>query len=132
MTLFEECIGVLGKHVSVIEKNMAGKILSKFDEDFPISPWGRIDWELVREKQTITSFEYIIPAISGRKRDISTPVYVIGSDPTIPIMECKLDTLLEFFYDVEAVSPNSWFYSLSGGWVLEIYHDGSLTVGFVE
>ena len=47
------------------------------------------------------------------------------------IMESKLDKILEFFDDVEAVSPNSWFYCPLDGWVIEIYHDGSITLGLI-
>ena len=131
MTLFEECIEALGKNASIVEKDIAKKILTEFDKNFSLKLWGRIDWDKVKDKRIAVSVEEIIPILREKKRNHLALVYVIGSDPKIPIIKSKLDKLLEFFYDVEAVSPNSWFYCQSEGWVVEVYHDGTMTIGFV-
>ncbi len=131
MTLFKECIEVLGKYASISEKIISEKIIDQFDKKFPLTLWGRIDWKKVKNKKTISSVEEIIPILTKKKRSHLELVYVIWSDPTIPIIESKLDKILEFFDDVEAVSPNLWLYCPFNGWVVEIYHDGSITLGFV-
>ncbi len=131
MTLFKECIEALGKHARISEKNLSKEILDKFDKDFPLPSWGRIAWDKIKEKRIISSIEEIIPTLLHEQRNPSNLVYVIGSDPTIPIIESNLDKLLEYFDDVEAISPNSWFYCPLDGWVVEVYHDGSITIGFV-
>jgi hypothetical protein len=132
VNLFEECIEALGEHAKVLRQDAAEGILDKFDKDFPLTSWGRIDWDKVNGKKIVSSsIEDIIPTIIGVKRNPSGVIYVIGSDPKISIIESKLDKILEFFDDVEAVSPNSWLYCPSDKWVVEIYHDGEITIGLV-
>ena len=131
MTLFEECIEALGKDAKILPKDVVEKILAKFDNDYPMTSWGRIDWDKVKEKKIISSIEEIVPALKAEKRNPFSLVFVIGSDPTIPILESKLDKILDSFDDVEAVSPNTWLYCPSDGWVIEIYHDGNITLGLV-
>jgi hypothetical protein len=79
----------------------------------------------------ISSIEEIMPTLKEREKKPTDLVYVIGSNAKIPIIESKLDKILEFFDDVEAVSPNTWLYCPSDGWIVEAYHDGDITVGFV-
>jgi len=131
MSLFKECIEALGKYARISEKNVSNEILTKFDKNFPFTPWGRIDWNKIQKKIILSSIEDIIPAIKKMEKNPLNIVYIIGSDPTVPIIESKIDKILEFFDDVEAVSPNSWFYCPTDGWVIEIYHDGEITLGLV-
>jgi hypothetical protein len=131
MSLFKECIEALGKYACITEKNIAEEILVKFDKDFPLTSWGRINWNEIEKSRIISSIEKIIPMLQEEKKNTLGVVYIIGSDPKIPIIESKLDKILEFFDDVEAMSPNSWFYCPSDGWVVEVYHDGEITLGFI-
>lgn len=129
MNLFEECIEAMGKHVRICRKEDTEKILTQFDEKFPLI-WGRIDWNKIKEKKIISSIEDIIPVLKQENKNPLSPVYIIGSDPTIPVLESKLDKILEFFDDVEAMSPNTWIYCPTDGWVVEVYHEGEITIGF--
>ena len=132
MNLFEECIEALGEHAKILGDDAAKKILDKFDEKFPLTSWGRIDWDKVSgEKIIMSSVDDISPTLTKTRRNPSGLIYVIGSDPQIPIIESTLDNVLESFDDVEAVSPNSWIYCPSGKWIVEIYHDGEITLGLV-
>lgn len=132
MNLFEECIEALGEHAKILENDAAKRILDKFDEKFPLTSWGRIDWNKIDgEKIMMSSIEDIIPSLTKAKRNSSDLIYVIGSDPQIPIIESTLDKVLESFDDVGAVSPNSWIYCPSGKWVVEVYHEGEITLGLV-
>ncbi len=132
MNLFEECLGALGQSVCICKQDVAEKILANFDQNFPLTSWGRIDWNKIKEKKIISSIEDIIPTLTDQKRNFTGPVYIIGSDPTIPILECSLDKILEFFDDVEAMSPNTWLFCPSNGWVIEFYHEGEITIGWVD
>jgi hypothetical protein len=130
MSLFQECLQALGKYARVIDKNEANKILTKFDIDFRLTHWGRIDWDKIKKKHQVSSIEEINSAIKGRGKELLALTYVIGSNSAVPIIECRINKILEFFDDVEALSPNSWFYCPSEGWVVEVCHDGTITVGF--
>jgi hypothetical protein len=131
MNLFEECIKALGEYANIPERNVAEKILDKFNKNFPLTKWGRINWNEIKKSGIISSIEKIIPTLQEEKKNPLDVVYIIGSDPKIPIIESKLDKILEFFDDVEAMSPNSWLFCPSDGWVIEVYHDGEITLGFI-
>jgi len=131
MDLFEECMEALGKNARISDEKVSKKIAFEFDKNFPLTSWGRIDWDKINKIKKVDLLEEIIPTIKEERRNFSNLIYVIGSDLTIPIFESKLDTILENFDDVEAVSPNTWLYCPSDGWVIEFYHDGDTTIGFV-
>jgi len=131
VNLLEECVEVLGKDAKILDEKVAENILFEFDKNFSLTTWGRIDWNKIKNKKKINTFEEIFSVIKNEKRKTSNLIYVIGSDPTIPIFESKLDTILENFYDVAALSPNTWLYSPDDGWVIEFYHDGDTTIGFI-
>lgn len=131
MSLFKECINALGSNAKIVGENTSNAILTQFGKDFPLTSWGRINWKCISNKGAILSLDRIIPEIKNKGKNPFNLVYIIGSDPNIPVLESKLDKILEFFDDVEAVSPNSWFYCPQERWVVEVYHDGEITLGFV-
>ena len=131
MDLFEECMEALGKNARISDEKISKKIILEFDKIFPLTSWGRIDWDKIKKNKKVSLLEEIIPTIKGEGRSFSNLIYVIGSDITIPIFESKLDKILEHFDDVEAVSHNTWLYCPSDGWVIEFYHDGETTIGFI-
>lgn len=131
MDLFEECMEVLGKNAKILDKEIAENILSNFDKNFPLTAWGRIDWDKIKNKKKVNTFEEILSVIKNKKGKISNLIYVIGSDATVPVFQSNLDIILKNFDDVEAVSPNTWLYCPKDGWVIEFYHDGDTTIGFI-
>lgn len=132
MSLLDECIEALGASAIICKKSVTAEILNKFDKDYPLTFWGRINWDEVEKKVQTFSVEEISKILKENNKIFSSVVYIIGSDPKIPILECKLDKILEFFDDVTAVSPNTWLYNPSARWVIEVYHDGEITIGFRE
>ena len=131
MNLFEECMELLDKDAKIIDQSVAKNILIDFDKNFPLNFYGRIDWDKVKVKKTIFDFKEIITYLVAEKKDPSCLIYIIGSDPKIPIFESTLTKVLNFFYDVEAISPNSWFFCPSDGWVVEVFHNGEITIGCI-
>ena len=131
MGLFAECMEALGKNAKILDAKIAENILFEFDKYFPLTTWGRIDWDKIKKNKKIDLLEEIIPTIKNEKRKASNLIYVIGSNVKIPVFESKLDKILENFDDVEAVSPNTWLYCPEDGWVIELYHEGEITIGFV-
>lgn len=131
MNLFEECLEALGKNAKISEENIVDKVLDNFDTHFPLTAWGRIDWKDVENKYSVSSLEEIIPTLKAKLKDPSKPIFIIGSDPTVPILESKLDKVLEVFDDVEAVNPITWFFCPSDGWVVQIDDDGTITIGLI-
>lgn len=132
MTLLEECLDALDvKHNAIIKnKENKEKIVKKMIERFPPTFYGRIDWEKCSNKYNITSHQDIITLLKSKGKETNNPVYILWSDSSMPIVQSNLKKILEHFDDVEAVSPNTWLYCPFEKWVIELYHDGDITLGF--
>jgi hypothetical protein len=50
MTILEECLEVLGDDAIVLTEKETQNISVKMEQMFPISNWGRIDWEKVNNE----------------------------------------------------------------------------------
>jgi len=130
MDLFEECFEVLGPQASIIQDiQEQEKLISKLVELFPLTSWGRIDWNNVEKKQTINSIEELIPILKKRKKAFDC-VYIIWDDGGIPTVQSNLQPIVEHLEDVIAVALDTWIYCPSEGWVVEFHHDGEITLGF--
>ena len=131
MTLFEECLEVLGDPTEIIkneeEKN---EIIKKMISKFPPTFYGRIDWEKISEKHAISSPDMILSTLKAKGKTDEDPIYIIWSDSTMPVLKSKLKNILGNFDDIEAVSPDTWLYCPSAGWIIELCHDGDITLGF--
>ncbi|MEL4027149.1 hypothetical protein NST89_00625 [Caldifermentibacillus hisashii] len=56
-------------------------------------------------------------------------VYVIWDEGTLPIIQSTLYKVFEVIDDVTAVSFDTWIFSPTLGYVIEIFHDGEVRVG---
>lgn len=131
MNLFEECMEALGIHAKTTPNPLADKILSDFDAHFPLNGFGRIDWKKISKKIPVKSLRNTFEIITKEFGDTLGDVFIIGSDPTIPIITTKFDKIFEHIDDVEAMSPNTWLYCPAKGWIIELYHDGEITLGLI-
>ena len=131
MTLFDECISALGKYATVVQRGNADGILDDFDKNFSFTTWGRIDWSKISEKRFASSIDEVVTILKERNKNPLNGLYVIGCDATLPLIKSRIDKVIEYFDDVEAVSPWMWLFCQIDGWVVEIDDDGSIMVGFV-
>ena len=131
MTLFEECLELLGSSTEIIENEKdINKIVKKMLSKFPATFYERIDWQNISKKCSISSPNKILSTLKKRGKLDNNQIYIIWSDASLPVLKGKLENVLENFDCVEAVSPDTWLYSPSAGWVIELYHDGDITLGF--
>ena len=131
MTLLEECLEKLGPDTMVVaDDKKKNEIIKKMIENFPPTFYGRINWDNISNKHSILSPPKIYPTLKNAGKITANPIYIIWSDSSMPVVQSKLEKILECFDDVEAVSPNTWLYCPSEGWVIELYHDGDITLGF--
>jgi len=131
MDLFEECLEALGSSIEIIKNDAdQNKIIEKMLSKFPITFYGRINWKNIPKKCSILSPDKILSILKKRNALDNNQIYIIWSDSTVPIVKSSLENVLNNFDDVEAVSPDTWIYSPSAGWLIEFYHDGDITLGF--
>ena len=129
MSLFDECIEVLGENVHVFSDSQREQVLSDFESTFPFTGWGRIEWEKVSNNAKVHTVDEIISFLHQNMKEYSNVVYVIWDEGTLPIIQSTLDKVFEVIDAVTAVSFDTWIFSPYSGYVIEIFHDGEVRVG---
>lgn len=129
MGLFEECIEVLGKDSLVFSDKDSRQIRNEFESFFPLTKWGRINWDQVPEQADVNIVDDIISFLNQNMNKYSKVVYVIWDEGTLPIIQSTLDKVFEVIDDVTAVSFDTWIMSASAEYVIEIFHDGEVKIG---
>ncbi|WP_146553494.1 hypothetical protein [Rummeliibacillus sp. SL167] len=129
MSLFDECTEALGEDAHVFCDNNKEQILSNFESSFPFAEWGRIEWEKVPDHVEVNTVDEIISFLHQNINEYSNIVYVIWDEGTLPIIQSTLDKVFKVIDDVTAVSFDTWIFSPSSGYVIEIFHDGGVKVG---
>lgn len=122
MTLLEECLEVLGENANILINMDKEKINSDFISNFNITFYGRINWEDVGNKRTVS-----VQDLSNEDNDL---YYIIWSDPTLPIVQCRLYEILKYIDDVTAVSFDTWLFSKNADKIIEFYHENEITIGY--
>lgn len=131
MSLFDECIEALNKEdVHVFFNDNREQILSDFESSFPFTKWGRVEWEKVSNHVEVNTIDEIISFLDRNMVEYSNVVYLIWDEGTLPIVQSTLDKVFKVIDDVTAVSFDTWIFSPSTGYVIEIFHDGEVRVGF--
>lgn len=131
MDSFEECIEALGEQAIILEnKEIQELVTDKMEKSFPITSWGRINWEKVNKKITIQSVYDLIPLLKKTEKKVAEPIYIVWDDAGIPLIKSKLEPIIKNIDDVTAVSFDTWLYCPSEGWIVEFHHDGEITLGF--
>lgn len=129
MSLLDECIEALGKDIHVFYGNNREGILSNFESAFPFK-WGRIEWGKLENYARVNTVDEIYSFLDEKIDEYSNVVYIIWDEGTLPIIQSTLDKVFNVIDDITAVSFDTWIFSPSTGYVIEIFHDGEVRVGF--
>lgn len=128
-TLLEECIEALGVNIDILENTQRKMIVNSFENTFPITFWGRIDWSNIQNYGEIYNTDEIKLYLHNCFGSYSKTVYIIWDEATLPIIKTDLHQVLKVIDDVTAVSFDTWIYSPSLGYVIEFYHEGDIRIG---
>lgn len=131
-TLLEECIELLGAHIDILKDKQRGNILSSFENTFPITFWGRVDWSNIQSYGEIYNDNEIKLYLENCFGVYSETVYLIWDNARLPVIKTNLHQVLQVIDDVTAVSFDTWIYSPDTGYVIEYYHDGEIRIGNVK
>ncbi|AVI42711.1 MULTISPECIES: hypothetical protein [Bacillus] len=129
MSLLDECIEALGEDVHILYKGNREQILNDFENSFPFADWGQIEWKKVSSYEQVDTFDEIRSFLNQKLNEYSDIVYVIWDEGTLPIIQTALDKVFEAIDDVTAVSFDTWIFSPSSGYAIEVFHDGEVKVG---
>ncbi|MBE7106371.1 hypothetical protein FT637_26180 [Bacillus cereus] len=131
-TLLEECIEALGVNIEILEGTEGRKIIRSFENTFPITSWGRVDWSNIQNYGEIYNDHEIKLYLEHCFGLYSETVYLIWDNARLPVIKTNLHQVLKVIDDVTAVSFDTWIYSPDTGYVIEYHHDGEIRIGDVK
>ena len=122
--LLKECITALSSSAEILKKEDADKIYKTFQERIPFLPWG-VDWKEFKSVHVVDDIKKL--------RDVcrNQDFYIIW-DVELPIIKSDLLSIIRCIDDISAVEPDTWLFSLNYDEVIELYHEGKITVGIVN
>ena len=135
MTLFEECIEALTNEgeVTILSHEQSKNVESSFEKRIPFDDafvHYKIDFSQMLRKKEIGMVEDILDELQKNGVDIDEQVYVIWSDPTLPVIKTTIKCVINVIYDVLAVSADTWIFCPKERYVVEFYHEGETFLGF--
>ena len=130
--LFNECIEVL--EAIVLPNDDSDKMTYLFNQMYPITKWGKIDWDKIRIKKHIgVDPKEIIPALQAlRNRPFDTQVYIDWSDGGLPVIQADLEHVAKFFDDLTCVTFEKFLFNPYEGYIIEILPGDDMTVGILD
>lgn len=136
MDLLDECVAALLETENKCEilSTVEGKtIYESFFNTYPFVSWGQIDWNKVRHEEPWTDAGKIIQSMIARGKDFNQEVYIIWGDVGLPVLKCMLVDVLSHIDDITPLGMYAtWIYCPSGGWVIEFWHHGDITLGYAN
>ncbi|AKA70178.1 hypothetical protein [Clostridium scatologenes] len=124
-TLLQECIENTGG--KILDYDEGQKIVINIQEKFLFTVNGRMDWSNVNTKKSIKKLSDINDLV-----DTSVLFYVMWDEEKLPCLECQLKDIITFIDDVTSVSFDTWLVSSDYNIIIEFYHEGEITVGFLS
>ncbi|ASI78539.1 hypothetical protein PDR89_04015 [Bacillus cereus group sp. Bc002] len=131
-TLLEECIEALGEDIEILENTQGKMVVKSFENAFPITQWGRVDWSNIENYGDLYNEDEIKLYLQNCFGTYSQTVYIIWDNARVPVIKTNLHQVLNVIYDVTAVSFDTWIYSPDMGFVIEYHHDGDIRIGDVK
>ena len=119
--LYKECVDFLGSDCEILSDEKSKEIVSVFSNTFPITEWGRIDWKLMKNVRDIQNIEDI---------HFDVNCFIIWDNSEFPVLYVAFKKVKEFFYDVKAVSFDTWLFFKENDFVIELFHDDKVTSGY--
>lgn len=130
MTLFEECLQVLGKNAEVLSTEETNNTFKIFTNLFPMTSWGRVDWEKVDNTIDINEIGSIEEYLYNYNK-LDRTVILLWDEASLPAVRTDLDTIVNNIDDVIAVSFNTWIFSPELKYLIEFYHENEVTLGML-
>ncbi len=129
--LYKECLEVL--NTKMVSDQEADEITEQFKKTFPITNWGKIDWNKINKKIYIGyDPEQIIPVLSELFNEpIEKNIYIEWSDGPQPPIKANLDKVIEYFDYVTCISFDKFIFNPVQGYIIEVLFGNKITVGVI-
>lgn len=128
MTLLDECIEALSPDVQVLPLSQRIEYIRLMTSNFPMALNGRIDWKKVAHKKNYASHRELFAELLEW---INADVLIVWDGAHLPVLMSNLTKILENVDDVTAVGFDTWIYNPQKKIVIEFYHEGDITLGWL-
>jgi hypothetical protein len=130
--LFKECIDALG--TNLLSEKQSEELSALFMSIFPITKWGKIDWDKIDMKIDVgCDPAQIVPALQQLlKCPVDKTVYIEWSSGGLPVIKTDLDSIIRAFDDVTCVAFEKFIFNPKVGYIVEILPGDKITVGVVR
>lgn len=128
MTLLEECIEALSEKLVILSKEETELVYLDMIKEFPMTNWGRINWESIVDKRSAVGIDECKNILSELEI-LDSDIYIIWDEITLPSLLVPMKNVLTNIYDVLAVSSNTWLYVNDKKIVVEFYHENEISIG---
>lgn len=129
--LFKECVEILNAEILSWEESET--LTEAFEKSYPIAPWGKVDWENVKNKLEIGyEPEDIMPAFYKLLyKSADTSVYILCDDAMLPLIKTNLTQIIKYYDYVTCISPHKFIFNPFERYIIEILSGGKITIGIV-
>ncbi len=131
MSLIDECLQALDGEATLLPEKEGKDIIHTLTRMFPFT-WGRIDWPQVPQHSELDTLSEVLPVLLDNGSNTHAAVFIIWDEATRPVLESNLYTVLSHIEEVTIVSFDTWIFCPTEHYVVELYHEGDLTVGWSE
>lgn len=108
--LLAECLEVL--NAQLLPEEESEKIVQLFENSYPFTDWGKIDWSLIKAKKEIYDLQEIIPSLQKMLSvEIDQLIYILCDDAMIPIIKARLKDILDHFNKVDRISIHKFIFN---------------------
>jgi hypothetical protein len=101
--------------------------------NFPITRWGRIDWQNVKGECAFTDNEERITQLIQElsyKQKLDGYVVVFWSNVRKPSLKLPFKEALKYLGDLIAEDMDTWICNQDENWCIEVYHEGEVCFGY--
>lgn len=128
--LFKECVEALHPNIKVLPEVESQKLYCDLQSKFPFACWGRIEWNSYKNKVDGINFKDVVNCLYDKYKIRDYTVFVLWGYGNSPVIETNLQNIISHIDDINAVGGDQWLYCPSHKFVIELYHDSNVTIGF--
>ncbi|WOV86974.1 hypothetical protein QWT69_14010 [Sporosarcina oncorhynchi] len=132
--LLQEVFGET-KVFEILDSNKTNSIVEDFSVNFPIGSWNSIDWETTIVNRVEINPQEIksVPSLLISKGfDTLTPIYIFWGYNSYPCVKTNLtEELLSTIEEIAWLGSDLYIYCLRQKYVIEFFHDNTVTIGWV-
>ncbi len=115
--LFDEAIEALN-FVEILEKESGNSVMNKLLKVVPFTTTGcgKVDWERIKNYQSLNTIEELTDFNMVESDD---KCFIIWNEATKPIIKTNIDSIINAFDDVTAVSFDTWIFIPKNNCIIE-------------